>query len=248
MKNFIFILATIMSFELTLLCNQSNEFPYIQPLSVEVINEERSQVLDEDKDGIKDSLDKCPTTPLGVKVDISGCKLLLDNDSDNDGVSNKNDKCPKSESNALVDFNGCEPDDDKDGVVNVKDKCPNTSKEFLVDAVGCPQTTILNVTFQSARSTLSPKDFPNIKKFADFLQNNTNYQAIIYGHTDTTDKANNMQLSRDRARAVMRVLIKYGVKLTRLTAIGMGSKKPIADNKTIQGRAKNRRIEIELLQ
>ena len=46
----------------------------------------------------------------------------------------------------------------------------------------------------------------------------------------------------------MRVFIEHGVKLTRLTAIGMGIKNPIADNETSEGRAQNRRIEVELLQ
>lgn len=59
--------------------------------------------LDSDNDGVIDSMDKCPTTKPGVKVDANGCEL----DSDQDGVVDSLDKCPNSMSGAVVDQNGC---------------------------------------------------------------------------------------------------------------------------------------------
>lgn len=59
--------------------------------------------LDSDKDGVIDSMDKCPNTKMGVKVDANGCEL----DSDNDGVVDSLDKCPNTISEAIVDQNGC---------------------------------------------------------------------------------------------------------------------------------------------
>ncbi len=112
-----------------------------------------------------------------------------------------------------------------------------------------PQRSILNISFASSKANILPETLGEIEELAQFLQENKTYEVIIYGYTDNTSKkSNNQKLSQNRAKAVMKALIAYGIKLTRLTAIGMGSKNPIAENNTAQGRAKNRRIEVELLQ
>jgi outer membrane protein OmpA-like peptidoglycan-associated protein len=118
-----------------------------------------------------------------------------------------------------------------------------------VDKTGCPMSTLLQIDFQTDKYDIAQKDMPKIEEFADFLKENSGYQAIIYSYTDNTKgKISNRKLSQNRAIAIMDALISLGIKLTRLTAIGMGSKNPIADNETPEGRAKNHRIEIELLQ
>ncbi|MBC8238446.1 MAG: OmpA family protein [Helicobacteraceae bacterium] len=246
-----YLLLFILSFLLISLHAQEitqEEFPLIQPVSLEKADLSlKNYFADIDSDGVSDDKDKCPSTPQNTKVDLFGCMIL--NDSDKDGVSDKDDKCPNTQEGATVNLNGCEPDNDKDGVPDFRDECPDTSEEFLVDSIGCPQTTILNIHFKSKEFKIMDDSLAEIEKFALFLLDNKNYQALIYGYTDNSGDANkNKQLSRERAHAVMDVLIGHGVKLTRLTAIGMGSKNPIADNSTPEGRAKNRRIEVELLQ
>ncbi len=140
-------------------------------------------------------------------------------------------------------------DSDKDGIYDNKDECPDTSRDFVVDTRGCPLTTTLKVNFQSSKADILPDSQEEIKRFADFLRKNEEYQVIIYGYTDNSgNEASNKRLSQNRAKAVMRALIDNGIKLIRLTAIGMGSKNPIADNATPEGRTKNRRIEVELIQ
>jgi len=140
-------------------------------------------------------------------------------------------------------------DSDKDGISDNKDECPDTSRDFVVDARGCPLTATLKVNFQSSKADILPDSQEEIKRFADFLRKNKEYQVIIYGYTDNSgNEASNKRLSQNRAKAVMRALIDNGIKLIRLTAIGMGSKNPIADNATPEGRTKNRRIEVELIQ
>lgn len=140
-------------------------------------------------------------------------------------------------------------DSDKDGIYDNKDECPDTSRDFVVDTRGCPLTTTLKVNFQSSKADILPDSQEEIKRFADFLRKNKEYQVIIYGYTDNSgNEASNKRLSQNRAKAVMRALIDNGIKLIRLTAIGMGSKNPIADNATPEGRTKNRRIEVELIQ
>jgi outer membrane protein OmpA-like peptidoglycan-associated protein len=90
--------------------------------------------LDSDGDGVPDYLDKCPNTPTGVKVDATGCPL----DSDGDGVPDYLDKCPNTPTGVKVDVNGCPLDSDGDGVPDYLDKCPNTPMGVQVDADGCP--------------------------------------------------------------------------------------------------------------
>jgi OmpA-OmpF porin, OOP family len=90
--------------------------------------------LDSDGDGIPDYLDKCPNTPTGVKVDANGCP----HDSDGDGVPDYLDKCPNTPTGVKVDANGCPLDSDGDGVPDYLDKCPNTPLGVQVDADGCP--------------------------------------------------------------------------------------------------------------
>jgi outer membrane protein OmpA-like peptidoglycan-associated protein len=90
--------------------------------------------LDSDGDGVPDYLDKCANTPSGVKADANGCPL----DSDGDGVPDYLDKCANTPSGVKADANGCPLDSDGDGVPDYLDKCPNTPKGVQVDATGCP--------------------------------------------------------------------------------------------------------------
>ncbi len=90
--------------------------------------------LDGDGDGVFDGLDKCPDTPRGCKVDKTGCSI----DSDGDGVCDGVDQCPDTPKGATVDAKGCPSDSDGDGVLDGIDQCPNTPKGCTVDAKGCP--------------------------------------------------------------------------------------------------------------
>ncbi len=89
---------------------------------------------DSDGDGVADSMDKCPNTPKGAKVDADGCPI----DSDGDGVPDGIDQCPNTPRGAIVDKRGCPIDSDGDGVPDGIDKCPNTPAGVKVDATGCP--------------------------------------------------------------------------------------------------------------
>jgi len=91
---------------------------------------------DDDGDGVRNALDKCPDTPEGVKVDSDGCPI----DSDGDGVPDYLDKCPGTPKGTKVDAKGCPLDSDGDGVPDTRDLCPGTPKGMEVDANGCPDT------------------------------------------------------------------------------------------------------------
>lgn len=90
-----------------------------------------SKAKDEDKDGVADKWDACPSTPAGVAVDKKGCPL----DGDGDGVADYMDKCPDVA--GVAKFDGC-PDTDGDGVQDSEDKCPNVAG--LAKFQGCPDT------------------------------------------------------------------------------------------------------------
>ena len=239
-------LITSLLLTLSIYANEINSenYPLIKPVSVEKVSLSEK---DTDKDGVTDDKDKCPDTKPGAEVDAVGCEIIYDGDSD--GVVDADDKCPNTRDGAVVNAIGCEPDNDMDGIPDSVDECPDTAEGFKVDEVGCPQTAILKINFDVDEYNVTPENLPKIEEFASFLQENPNYNAIIYGHTDITGSyEHNEKLSINRANAVLDTLVDLGIEVSRLSAMGMGSKDPVADNDTPEGLAENRRIEVELLQ
>jgi OOP family OmpA-OmpF porin len=175
--------------------------------------------LDSDGDGVLDSRDECPGTPAGVNVDIDGCPL----------------------------------DSDGDGVADYKDKCPGTPAGVWVDASGCPASvldsgstawTFNEINFETAKATIQPSSYGILDEIAAALTANPQLKVAVEGHTDSTGaRAFNMDLSQRRAQSVVAYLVNQGISPDRLTAKGYGPDRPIADNNTRVGRAKNRRVQ-----
>ncbi len=207
--------------------------------------EPKPDITDSDGDGVMDALDKCPNTPKGTKVDGSGCKLpemvnktVVQKVIEPAPMSFDNEECP-----IKTDL----PDRDRDGVEDSIDQCPNTPCDFSVDKKGCPLKAILRIHFDTAKWDIRPESLPKVEKFAEFLIKNKGSLVRIEGHTDSRGSDNyNMVLSKKRAESVRKKLIELGVSPSRLTAVGKGEKEPIATNKTAEGMAKNRRIEVHL--
>jgi len=139
-------------------------------------------------------------------------------------------------------------DDDNDGVENSVDKCPTTKAGLKVDKNGCAITIKIEALFIYDTSTITPEtDMQKILDFAKFLNENKMYGTIINGHTDSVGSLKyNQKLSERRAIAIKNILIENGVEASRIKTIGYGEVKPIATNKTKEGRALNRRIEANL--
>jgi outer membrane protein OmpA-like peptidoglycan-associated protein len=107
----------------------------------------------------------------------------------------------------------------------------------------------LMVNFDFDKSVIREGDKAKLKKAIDFIKKYPGFKIKIEGHTDYigTEKYN-QGLSERRAGAVMKYLVKGGgIDGKRLTAVGYGESKPVASNKTNEGRAKNRRVEILIL-
>jgi OOP family OmpA-OmpF porin len=203
-------------------------------------------VSDSDGDGVVDDQDQCPNTPAGVTVDADGCPL----DDDGDGVPNYQDRCPGTPAGVVVDEQGCPRDDDGDGVPNYRDRCPDTPAGAPVDQDGCQvseKIVLRNVLFGNDSARLSPAGRAALDEAVPRLQGAKVESVMITGHTDSRGPdAYNMGLSERRANAVSDYLVSQGVAADMLTTRGAGEANPVASNATREGRAQNRRVEIDV--
>jgi outer membrane protein OmpA-like peptidoglycan-associated protein len=105
--------------------------------------------------------------------------------------------------------------------------------------------SVYGIEFDTGRATLKPASEKVLGDVLSLLQAQPDWKMRIEGHTDSTGmKAGNLTLSQQRAASVVNWLVQKGIAKTRLTAAGVGDSKPIADNSTDQGRARNRRVEL----
>lgn len=204
---------------------------------------------DRDGDGIADIDDKCPDVAGLARYE--GCPVP---DRDKDGINDEMDKCP--DEFGFTRYQGCPiPDTDKDGVNDEEDKCLNVPGP--ASNYGCPviseeiikkvNVAAKNVFFVSSSSKLLPKSFVSLNTVAAILKENPGYMIIIEGHTDSTGGYDmNMKLSDDRAASVATYLKAAGLEENRITSKGYGPDRPIATNKTTEGRGRNRRVEMTL--
>ena len=105
---------------------------------------------------------------------------------------------------------------------------------------------VYGINFDTASSVIKPESEPAIDEIAKLLTGNPTLKVYIVGHTDMVgDAASNVKLSQARAQSVITALVsKHGIAAARLLAFGNGPYAPVASNKTDDGRAKNRRVEL----
>jgi OmpA-OmpF porin, OOP family len=106
--------------------------------------------------------------------------------------------------------------------------------------------SLYGIYFDTGKSELKPESEPALSEIAKLLTQNTTLKVGIVGHTDMVgDSAANLKLSQARAQSVLSALVsKYRIAGSRLTPFGNGPYAPVASNKTEEGRAKNRRVEL----
>ena len=202
---------------------------------------------DSDGDGIQDKEDECPFVK-GL-VQFKGCP-----DRDGDGIPDKDDDCPDRK--GLPQFHGC-PDTDGDGLPDNVDDCPTVAGP--ISNRGCPEEkkdTVrveieadvnAPIMFDLNKITIKAESLPTLQKAAKLLSTGQETTITIDGHTDATGADDyNYGLSLMRAKAVKTMLVAMGADPKKIHIKGYGEKRPVATNKTREGRAKNRRATMKL--
>jgi len=103
----------------------------------------------------------------------------------------------------------------------------------------------LYINFDTGKSIIKPESKVIIEQIVQMMKANPEVKISVEGHTDNVgNPKSNKMLSDDRAKAVVTAIVAQGIDAKRLSSVGHGQDKPIADNKTEEGRAKNRRVEL----
>lgn len=205
---------------------------------------------DTDSDGLFDFIDECPL--VAGPIENKGCPWP---DSDSDGILDKEDGCPQLA--GPKENGGCPyKDSDNDGLLDKDDDCPNTPGPK--SNKGCPviekevievlKTAFDNLEFEVAKDIILAGSFNSLDELAGVLMKKPSWKLEITGHTDNAgDDASNLILSKKRAEAVKTYLSSKGIDIGRFVIQYYGETKPIADNSTAEGRAKNRRVEMKVV-
>ncbi len=213
---------------------------------------------DRDGDGVYDAVDACPDDP-GLRTDdpsTSGCP-----DRDHDAVPDRSDACPDVPGVKTADpkTNGCPSDRDNDGIPDTLDACPDNAGPPNPDPAknGCPMAVVQagqirimeQVRFRFGKADLDPASDPILEAVRQVMAEHAGIlQVRVEGHTDNKGgAAYNLNLSKARAHAVVAWLVTHGVEQGRLQSQGYGPARPIADNKTEDGRRENRRVEFHIV-
>jgi OmpA-OmpF porin, OOP family len=223
---------------------------------------------DLDKDGLPDPVDDCPQEPEDKDgfADTDGCP---DDDNDRDSILDKVDRCPNQpeDYDGVQDQDGCpDEDNDNDGVPDEVDRCPMTPEDLDGDSDqdGCPEQSSgavqdrgerleINgkVFFDSSKAVIKTNSYKLLFEIALFLNQRPFITKIeIQGHTDRQgSRSYNIKLSERRAAAVKRFLVKEGsVDPDRLSSKGYGFDQPLVEGQSANIRAKNRRVELVVLE
>jgi outer membrane protein OmpA-like peptidoglycan-associated protein len=216
---------------------------------------------DNDADGILDGADECPNDAEDADgfEDADGCP---DPDNDADGVLDTVDECDDApeDLDGFEDGDGCpDPDNDRDGLLDGGDECPDAAEDFdgFEDGDGCPEegTGLIELTcyeivireqvlFETGSAEISEESNELLNQVSDVLISVPYIRRMrVEGHTDDrgTDEMN-LTLSDARAASVRAYLEARGVEPSRLISQGFGESMPIADNRSADGRAQNRRV------
>jgi OOP family OmpA-OmpF porin len=217
--------------------------------------------VDDDRDGVADADDRCIGEAEDGKAPDphDGCPTV---DPDGDGLWGTADQCP-NETGPLPTGCPLPPDADGDGIPDAADKCPGEpeTKNGYEDEDGCPDEkpvvpaeaakfsgAVRGIEFDTGKSSLRPASFAVLNEIVTVLERHPLVRVRVVGHTDASgDAAANVALSKARADAVRAYIVSHDILAARVETEGRGAAEPVADNRTRDGRARNRRIELTFL-
>ena len=109
--------------------------------------------------------------------------------------------------------------------------------------------TLSDLNFETGKSTITPGSYSTLNELVDYLKRKKTLRILVGGHTDNVGAADgNLKLSKSRALAVKAYLTKKGISAGRVRTEGFGMNQPVADNSTAEGRALNRRTEVQIIE
>ena len=122
-------------------------------------------------------------------------------------------------------------------------------RDIPLERIIAGSTVVLhNVFFETESHALQNESLAELNKVYEFLERNLSIQAEISGHTDNTGSPqHNMELSEQRAKAVVDFLVNKGIRRERLLSVGYGEEVPVAENNSEEGRGLNRRTELKIV-
>ncbi len=130
-------------------------------------------------------------------------------------------------------------------IVEVEAMAQVVSANALLDALNKDGFIALYINFDTAKADLKADGEATVKEIVAMMKSAPDLKLSIEGHTDNVGTAaSNLKLSEARAKSVMDAVVKAGIDKSRLSSKGLGQTAPIADNRSEDGRAKNRRVEL----
>ena len=140
---------------------------------------------------------------------------------------------------------------DADGVADDTDLCPDTAPGVTVDVLGCDDAArivLRGVNFKTDSAELTEQSLSILDGVSQTLAAHPEIKVMVAGHTDSDgEDAYNKDLSQRRAQSVVNYLSDNGVDRNNMIAKGFGEEQPVADNATSEGKAQNRRVELNRL-
>ena len=145
----------------------------------------------------------------------------------------------------LNDFGGTKTGNFALTILEIEGMKQDISANIMLDSLKQTGSITLHINFETGKSVIKPESQSIIDQMAEMLKTDASIKISIEGHTDNVGTAAaNQTLSQNRAKAVMDAIIAKGIDKARLSSKGWGQNKPVADNSTEEGKARNRRVEI----
>ena len=130
-------------------------------------------------------------------------------------------------------------------IIEKKAMVQEVTANEIMDALNSQGFIALDIHFETNQAVIKPESKPVVEQIAAALRDNPSLKVSVEGHTDNSGTPHgNKSLSLKRAEAVMAALVQAGIATGRLSAAGWGQDKPVADNRSEEGRARNRRVEV----